>query len=182
MLHAYRTIDTVVESNDSLGALSYLSTDDPRRHWLTLEVLSTTDEGLDLEVEMESEPTSPHLAKTSIKPSIGSEKDFTKATVLSSMLWIIGFGLSVSFYPTSSGMAGAKRGLGLSSLILGLIFSLHVLRNIMRAPSFSFPLGVSAILPILILSFGVYLFYQGTKEWRKMLISNPWDTTSRLHV
>jgi len=184
MLHAYKTIDAVVdESKNSLEGLAYLSTDDPRRHRLTLEVLSTTEEGLDLEVEIESEPASPYYSKSQPKMSLGfhlgSEKDFTKATILSSLLWLIGFLLSISFYPTRSGKAGAKRGFGLSTSILGLIFSLYVLGNVLQS-SFSFPLVIFSVLPVLTVSFGIYLFYQGTQEWRDMLNSTPWDTTSNL--
>jgi len=181
MLEAYRTINTVIEESPELSpeTLSHISTDDPRRHRLVLEILSTTDQGLELEAE--TEPTSPQL-DPELEPALsysGSEKDYAKATYLSSLLWVIGFALSNHYYPTYSGRAGALRGLGLSTFFLGFLLFLSFLGRVSREP-WSWSNVALTALPLATLIGGVLLFSQGTRNWHNMLNSNPWDTTSKL--
>jgi len=156
---------------------------------LTLEVLSK-EQRLELESDDIQSPTkSPRravfasLRKRTEDLELGSERDYILSTGVSSFFSVVGFLIAVHIWATRSGRAGAKRGLGISTFILGIL-TICIIGYRALAHGFHFTISLPLLLlfTFSLVIAGVYLFAQGSRDWQHVLTDTPWDTTSKLKL
>eukprot|EP00456_Euglypha_rotunda_P001112 TRINITY_DN10198_c0_g1_i9.p1 TRINITY_DN10198_c0_g1~~TRINITY_DN10198_c0_g1_i9.p1 ORF type:complete len:165 (+),score=5.27 TRINITY_DN10198_c0_g1_i9:142-636(+) len=154
---------------------------------LTLEVLSK-EQRLELESEDTYSPTKilgrnmfESLRKRSEDLELGTQRDYILSTGISSFFSLLGFLLAVYLWPTRSGRAGAKRGLGISTCLFGILsICTFAYKGLLHGLSLTLSLPFLVLFPLSLLVAGVYLFIQGSRDWQRVLTDTPWDTTMRL--